>query len=420
MAAPYEVIMQFVGKGFEIVKGLKADVVEIQKKADDIVDSFDKLGRHTRGLLPNFGEMSKKVNDIAKSLSNVISKGIGGIQSVISGIIGGFEKIIASVFRLAPILALIGVVILTFSRLWERNIGGMQTKFFSFITQIERLWYAFILKFDATLKEMEPLFNVLFNILLNGLLPVVTAVFDIINAFLGLPGPVKMVTVAVIGLALAFTLLSGHPIIMALTALIVVVSMLPAPLRTVAAALGLVTIACWALYLNPVGGTITTIAIACIALVYGLIKLNDWLKSVGLTGSKAFNGMRIEIMSLLGPLGTMISMFGDTGTLGSKAFDYITNGILYAMGPLGTLISMLGWVDEWLGKSKTPTTAEITAEEAKRKVIQNIVTTNKQQQTINNQSYSTTFNSNVPITQENATHYDNIFRSRIVQGQGKS
>ena len=134
-----------------------AKITQMNNKFSKLNNVFAKLGS---------GSGKKQLVNLFK---NTIGGGLKALSSGISALLPALASLAA------PILLVVGAIV-TLKRMWDLNIGGMQTTFFKVFGKIKDMWAGMVIKFDKTLKKLSPLFKVVFGTIGNILLPILTAV----------------------------------------------------------------------------------------------------------------------------------------------------------------------------------------------------------------------------------------------------
>ena len=151
---------------------------DANKPIEDMLDNFKNIGAPTSGLV-------SKMEDLKTSLQ--------GMRGFITGLGGAWTKMItaarAFLVTMAPYALIIGGIIaavLVLRRMWQLNVGGMQSHFFKVWGSIKDAIGKFMVVFDKVLIQFGPILEVIF-VIVESIFEVFTEIFstvvDMISAF---------------------------------------------------------------------------------------------------------------------------------------------------------------------------------------------------------------------------------------------
>ena len=298
-------IIDLVIKGMNKLVKVRKDVVDIDKHTKDVVKSMDKLSDSSGGVIPKVGGINKKLDDMTDSLSHITNVGLGGVSKALSGI---GTKIKSLVVLLRPFMLLIGVItglVFMFKRAWDRNIGGIAVMWNKFTSRIRITWNKLMLQFDKALQALGPLFKFTFQVLINILEPVFLGVMKIIETFNKMPKTLRIVTGVLMGVVVALSLISAHPIIGAVGALLILFSVLPKPIRILIVVLGGLAAILWAISVTPIVLIIGAIVAGVTLLILGIKKLVGWLSKFKVV-TTIFKGFKLALDMILFPIKVIV------------------------------------------------------------------------------------------------------------------
>ena len=183
-----------------------AEKQEVFKKVGGRVGIF---GNQLKGIGNSIGKLTGKTNGLGKAF-NVFGQGMQGAAmqgkgffgSIMSGfgavraamatgqigltsLIAGFGTLGAAILTALWPIALIAAAIFTLKKIWDTNMGGIQTKFNAIMGMVKTAWAKFNIFFIKTLRKLQPLFNFVFGTLfktLKGVFAVIGAIFDALKS----------------------------------------------------------------------------------------------------------------------------------------------------------------------------------------------------------------------------------------------
>ncbi len=241
--------------------------------------------------------------DSGKQLQSIFGKGFAGMAKAA---LSFGSSLYLSLAPVLPIIAAIGAITYTLKKMWEANIGGMQTKFFKAFGKMKVLIAKFEVGFIKTLKVLAPIFGKVFGVMYRVIEPIFYIVGKLTSALFSLSKPTLILISVFGGLALAFKLLSSSPFILVIGGLLYLFSLLSKKMRIATA----VIIGLGAAFLfasaNPFIAIIGGIVIGIMLVVKGvsmLIKKFGGLKAIGSSVGKslmtAFSPIKVFIDGLV-------------------------------------------------------------------------------------------------------------------------
>ena len=131
---------------------------------------FNTLLKTATAFDGNMKGIGLAINDFQKAFNKASNSGKSFFQSGIEGFKGlgksavTFRGILFS--SVAPLLA-IGAAVFTLKKIWDNNIGGIQTHFQQLVGQFKQLWAEFEVTFIQGLRKMEPVFSAVFGAIMK-------------------------------------------------------------------------------------------------------------------------------------------------------------------------------------------------------------------------------------------------------------
>lgn len=169
----------------------------VLEKFSDINNKFTKLNNAFKELGGKksfditlgdfFKDFGKQSTDFSKNISMIFGSGLKGVFKslgfAIKGLMVGFKGILAALSPiLAPVLALAAAAVILW-RAWKQNLGGMQTEVFKWVGAVKDAWAKMVVAFDKSLRNLAPVFKVIFKSLSMIIMPTIKVIEGI---FLGL------------------------------------------------------------------------------------------------------------------------------------------------------------------------------------------------------------------------------------------
>ncbi len=143
-----------------------------QKKKFEELSTVMKKVEKSGGFINMLSDYSKNFTSKLKEVTKNLTTAFGtGMQGMIKGLgmtitkvtIPAISGMITALSPILPIILAIGASIFVLQRLWKNNVGGMQTQFHRFIGAIKDTWHKFIVMFDKLLRQLGPLFKIIFT-----------------------------------------------------------------------------------------------------------------------------------------------------------------------------------------------------------------------------------------------------------------
>jgi len=273
------------------------------KKIDKQKNAFNQLFAGTP--LTMLGDIDKKIKTIGTALGDIGEKGKSGFNAIysaskimFSGMITGFLNIIKIAWSFAGPVALIVAAVAIIKRVWEMNIGGMQTQIYKLIGYLRNIGAIFSFAFGRALQNLAPIFKILVNIV-----GVVASAIGYIDRIKGLGKAFEYILTAATSLYLSLAIYKG--ILLSLT----LVSKAYAIVQGgIAVAMKLATVATWlfnaALYANPIVWIVAAVA----GLIIGLTFLYKWLDKLSTQGSKTATFFKYMLIAIFPVVGIVIKL----------------------------------------------------------------------------------------------------------------
>lgn len=216
----YKDALDLVNKQRNVVQQIEKRFGNVRDRVNDIQNPFQKMLAHSPlGFLGKMTESMRSFNNAAmaveaaggmtkllggylknaNSVATLFSKNIttafkGGLTGAIKGAIPviktllvGFKGLLATLSGFAIPVAAIVAGLYLIKKIWDWNIGGIQTSFFSLVGQLRTIWGQFQANLSKGLQKLSPLFKFVFGAVfkpLIGILKVVGALFNAIFVIL--------------------------------------------------------------------------------------------------------------------------------------------------------------------------------------------------------------------------------------------
>jgi len=274
-----------------VVDGMKTalnDSLKLNKVVKDVGDDFKDMNKNISKLssLPGlgfvddfvkFGDKSNELKDVFTKLGGNFTSVMGNFKKSIHATGIAFKGLMTKMLPFLPLIIGIGVAIFTLKRVWMQNIGGMQNKFFEVVGRLKDMWAKFMIIFDKTLRDLAPLFNIVFSVLSNAIKPILTSFEILINIFNRLTKTQKLLIGTIIGVTIALYALTAVPIVTAIVLTLAVIGKLPKALQIVTVSVIALSVALWLLVANPIVLKIVAIIAVVVALGVAIYKLVQYM-----------------------------------------------------------------------------------------------------------------------------------------------
>lgn len=128
--------------------------------------------------------------------------GVAGFHAIRAANVSWMKVLMTSI---AP-LAAIGVAVFTLKKIWDNNIGGIQTEFAKIMGQLKQYWAQFEIAFIDGLRQLQPIFFAVFK----GIAVTVQSTFKVLGGlFKGISAIVKPIIGAFSEIASIFAVFSS-------------------------------------------------------------------------------------------------------------------------------------------------------------------------------------------------------------------
>lgn len=196
----------------------KSAMKSLSKESEISKQAMDKVNDASKNLTREATRLTSGINVLGFSMNTLLDTAVAfdgkteGLGLAISGFKTkfnnsqragdhfftslqlGFEGAFKSGAKLKGILmtsllplALLAGAVYTLRKVWDNNIGGIQTKFQEFMGQVKQLWYEFEANFIEVLRTLEPIFTFFFSqlsVVINGLAKLLGGIFKGIGAII--------------------------------------------------------------------------------------------------------------------------------------------------------------------------------------------------------------------------------------------
>lgn len=178
-------------------------VFELNKKMASFNEAFQNVNKTGGGFANMTNVLFKSFQgNLSSFTGNLMNIGTVLTKNLLPAIAAGFKAIIPLVIKIAIALAPIAAIVLavvaavyTLKKVWDLNIGGIQTSVFQLAGMFKDTLGSAAIKFQKILQKLEPVFKLVFQplfhnlkivfALFKGLVDVVFAVIDPIAEALG-------------------------------------------------------------------------------------------------------------------------------------------------------------------------------------------------------------------------------------------
>jgi hypothetical protein len=192
---------------------LNKSLTNMKDKLSDNKDAF--AGLADSKITRFFDKLNHKMLDIHSRNKNL--EEVGGTFGFITAkigesyaMLGGLKdvtivaklKLIAGAFTSMFLPLVAGIAVLyVFKKLWEENIGGVQTKWIAFTGRLMQTWNNFDVQFRQTLRTLGPMFGKFFSASFAVLEGVFSATLSVINGLTYVLGPMFEMLGSIFGLS---------------------------------------------------------------------------------------------------------------------------------------------------------------------------------------------------------------------------
>lgn len=146
-----------------IVSQLSGGVNLLGFSFNTVFDTLTALDGRMRGAGRALTEFQGGFNAVSENGGSMLQALGGGFDNLVAGFKSGAFTIRGVLLTsLAPI-ALVVAGIYTLKKVWDNNIGGIQTKFSKVVGQMKTAFGKFEVSFIKVLKKLEPFFSLLFD-----------------------------------------------------------------------------------------------------------------------------------------------------------------------------------------------------------------------------------------------------------------
>jgi len=333
-------------------------VVDKFKEFNRAATSIQRAGKFQDVLTGYIDEATVSAGLFSKQITAVFHMGlIGGLKKAIPlmGILGVAIK--GLFLTLAPILGIItGIIalIFVFKKVWDFNVGGIQTGFFRIVGQLKTIWGKFMAAMSRGLAVLGPMFKGVFDIIFFTIKPFLDILESVISIFNRLPKFAKGVTLAIIGISAAMLMFNASTggVLILVGLLSIGFSKLPDGMKKVAGGIVIMTFA-----MRKFGIATGGLLVLSGILVIALSELPPWMTAVAIgigimtiawiKHNVATGGLIIVIGALvtgftfMGPVfktvaGALMILVGAL-----IAFHVVTGGVLLGIGVIVTGLVML-------------------------------------------------------------------------------
>lgn len=181
--------VQGITKQFEaqqnVVSNLTGGVNLLGFSFNTVFDTLTALDGKMEGMGNLINTFQSGFNNAAQSGGSLFGSLITGFDAVVAGFRSGAIKMKVILMKSLLPLTLIVAGIYTLRKVWENNIGGIQTRFSKAWGAIKTAWAQFEVAFIKGLKIIEPLFTGFFNYITAIVKPFINAFKQITAAFKG-------------------------------------------------------------------------------------------------------------------------------------------------------------------------------------------------------------------------------------------
>ena len=264
-------------------KSMKLDIKAHKKVISNLNKQQKAHSDHTKKVEDHFTILRANIAD---------SLGLGPVNKFIEGLTHFKDTVRKSgltmnevwtrfASRIAKFAGILAVLIAAFAalrRMFQLNVGGMATKWAKFMGQMKRTWAKFQVAFSKALLALGPIFDVIFGALYSLVQPIIFTLNTLIDVFNMIPGPLKLVGVAIGIVTAAMLGLSAASwwiiaIVAGVVLLTKVFNMMPKPLKLITLAIlgisaGIATATIAMLYFNAsTGGILLAIGLIVVGVV---------------------------------------------------------------------------------------------------------------------------------------------------------
>lgn len=108
-----------------------------------------------------------------------VSSGISSGVVSVGGLTASFAALGTAVLSALGPIALVAAAVFTLKKVWDLNLGGIQTKFNAIMGQLKVAWAKFNIIFIKTLRKFEPLFSFIFGSIFKKVAGIFSMIGDI-------------------------------------------------------------------------------------------------------------------------------------------------------------------------------------------------------------------------------------------------
>jgi hypothetical protein len=168
-------------------------LIQMNDQMRDFNNSIKQLGGTGRvadiitSKLADAGTNAKQFAMNMRSLGPAIMGGIGKALPLIGAQIAALAPVVLSL--LGPISLIIAGIFLL-KKIWDNNIGGIQTKFNQVFGKLKEIWSRFMIIVNKALQAISPILDVILNLIVGPLMSGLNVVLSLFKAIWSILKPI--------------------------------------------------------------------------------------------------------------------------------------------------------------------------------------------------------------------------------------